>query len=117
MERLVESIAKDAPVSKTQKILYGLFTVGGQYIWTRANRYITEQGWGELDEVTSDAPDRHGSLILWISATVGSTKQGVPVPSSRREILESLHSDQFPGLFGQRKVKRKRGKAKEKGKE
>ncbi|ORY91022.1 Pex12 amino terminal region-domain-containing protein [Syncephalastrum racemosum] len=48
--RALESIAKDAPLSKTQKILYGLFTVGGQYAWIRANRYITEQGWGELDE-------------------------------------------------------------------
>lgn len=47
---LVESIAKDAPLTKTQKILYGLFTVGGQYAWTRANRYITSKGWGELDE-------------------------------------------------------------------
>ncbi|KAL7321101.1 peroxisome assembly protein (Peroxin-2) [Mucor circinelloides] len=45
-----ESIAKDAPLTKTQKILYGLFTVGGQYAWTRANRYITSKGWGELDE-------------------------------------------------------------------
>lgn len=47
---LVESIAKDAPLTQTQKILYGLFTVGGQYAWTRANRYITSKGWGELDE-------------------------------------------------------------------
>ncbi|KAI7850591.1 Pex12 amino terminal region-domain-containing protein [Circinella umbellata] len=46
----LESIAKDAPLSQTQKVLYGVFTVGGQYAWTRANRYITSQGWGELDE-------------------------------------------------------------------
>ncbi|KAI9492243.1 Pex12 amino terminal region-domain-containing protein [Zychaea mexicana] len=46
----LESIAKDAPLSQAQKILYGVFTVGGQYAWSRANRYITSQGWGELDE-------------------------------------------------------------------
>lgn len=48
---IVESIAKDSPLTQTQKILYGVLTVGGQYAWTRSNRYITEQGWGELDEV------------------------------------------------------------------
>jgi peroxin-2 len=47
---LVESIAKDAPLTQTQKIAYGVLTVGGQYIWSRANRYITAKGWGELDE-------------------------------------------------------------------
>lgn len=47
----VESIAKDAPLTKTQKIAYGVLTVGGQYAWTRTNRYITERGWGELEEV------------------------------------------------------------------
>ncbi|KAI8070828.1 Pex12 amino terminal region-domain-containing protein [Gongronella butleri] len=50
---ILESIAKDAPLTKTQKIIYGLLTVGGQYAWTRSNRYITEQGWGELDETTT----------------------------------------------------------------
>lgn len=30
--------------------MYGVLTVGGQYAWTRANRYITMKGWGELDE-------------------------------------------------------------------
>lgn len=49
---LVESIARDAPLTQTQKILYGIFTVGGQYAWSRANRIITSRGWGELDEVT-----------------------------------------------------------------
>ncbi|CAO3653654.1 unnamed protein product [Cunninghamella echinulata] len=47
---ILESIAKDAPLTKTQKIIYGILTVGGQYAWTRSNRYITEKGWGELDE-------------------------------------------------------------------
>ncbi|ORZ10518.1 Pex12 amino terminal region-domain-containing protein [Absidia repens] len=47
---VLESIAKDAPLTKSQKIAYGVLTVGGQYAWTRANRYITEKGWGELDE-------------------------------------------------------------------
>lgn len=47
---VVESIAKDAPLTQGQKIAYGLFTVGGQYTWTRANRFITVRGWGELDE-------------------------------------------------------------------
>ncbi|KAI7885942.1 Pex12 amino terminal region-domain-containing protein [Mucor mucedo] len=45
-----ESIAKDAPLTQGQKIAYGLFTVGGQYAWTRANRYITMRGWGEMDD-------------------------------------------------------------------
>ncbi|CAO3649572.1 unnamed protein product [Cunninghamella blakesleeana] len=47
---ILESIAKDTPLTKTQKIIYGILTVGGQYAWTRTNRYITEKGWGELDE-------------------------------------------------------------------
>ncbi|KAI8975032.1 Pex12 amino terminal region-domain-containing protein [Mycotypha africana] len=46
----LESIAKNAALTKTQKILYGLFAVGGQYVWTRLNRYITSEGWGELEE-------------------------------------------------------------------
>lgn len=37
-------------MTQGQKIAYGLFTVGGQYAWTRANRYITMKGWGEMDE-------------------------------------------------------------------
>lgn len=37
-------------MTQTQKIAYGVLTVGGQYIWSRANRYITARGWGELDE-------------------------------------------------------------------
>ncbi|CEG68793.1 hypothetical protein RMATCC62417_04985 [Rhizopus microsporus] len=46
----VESIAKDAPLTKSQKIGYGLLTVGGQYVWTRLSRLTTEKGWGELEE-------------------------------------------------------------------
>ncbi|KAI9480439.1 MAG: Pex12 amino terminal region-domain-containing protein [Benjaminiella poitrasii] len=45
-----ESIARDAPLTKGQKIAYGVLTVGGQYVWTRLNRYVTAKGWGELDE-------------------------------------------------------------------
>ncbi|KAF7727159.1 peroxisome assembly protein (Peroxin-2) [Apophysomyces ossiformis] len=54
----LESIAKDAPLTKTQKILYGLLTVGGQYAWSRGNRIITARGWSELDEV----PNPGGSI-------------------------------------------------------
>ncbi|KAI8576085.1 hypothetical protein K450DRAFT_193124 [Umbelopsis ramanniana AG] len=46
----LESFAKDAPITKTQKILYGLFMVGGQYTWSRLSRLMTTQGWGALDE-------------------------------------------------------------------
>ncbi|KAI9248640.1 Pex12 amino terminal region-domain-containing protein [Sporodiniella umbellata] len=46
----LESIAKDAPLTKTQKVCYGMLTVGGQYAWTRASRTATDKGWGELDE-------------------------------------------------------------------
>ncbi|KAG0164202.1 peroxisome assembly protein (Peroxin-2) [Apophysomyces sp. BC1034] len=46
----LESIAKDAPLTKTQKIMYGLLAVGGQYAWSRSNRIITARGWSELDE-------------------------------------------------------------------
>ncbi|KAI8377900.1 Pex12 amino terminal region-domain-containing protein [Radiomyces spectabilis] len=46
----LESIATDAPLTKTQKIIYGVLTVGGQYAWTRLNRLVTIRGWGELDE-------------------------------------------------------------------
>lgn len=60
---IVESIAKDSPLTQTQKILYGVLTVGGQYAWTRSNRYITEQGWGELDEVR----ERHGGCMILLT--------------------------------------------------
>ncbi len=46
----VESIAKDAPLTKAQKISYGILTVGGQYAWTRISRIATNKGWGELEE-------------------------------------------------------------------
>ncbi|KAL0090999.1 Pex12 amino terminal region-domain-containing protein [Phycomyces blakesleeanus] len=46
----LESIAKDAPLTKTQKIIYGVLSVGGQYAWTRTSRLVTSRGWGELDE-------------------------------------------------------------------
>lgn len=46
----LESIAKDAPLTKTQKITYGVLTIGGQYVWTRVSRMATDKGWGELDE-------------------------------------------------------------------
>ncbi|KAI9315692.1 Pex12 amino terminal region-domain-containing protein [Dichotomocladium elegans] len=46
----LESVAKDAPLTQGQKIAYGVLTIGGQYAWSRANRYITARGWGELDE-------------------------------------------------------------------
>ncbi|KAI8990324.1 Pex12 amino terminal region-domain-containing protein [Pilobolus umbonatus] len=46
----LEAIAQDAPLTNGQKLAYGIFTVGGQYVWSRVNRYITSKGWGELDE-------------------------------------------------------------------
>ncbi|GAB5588404.1 peroxisome assembly protein (Peroxin-2) [Umbelopsis nana] len=46
----LECFAKDAPITKTQKILYGLFMVGGQYTWSRLSRLMTTQGWGALEE-------------------------------------------------------------------
>lgn len=46
----MESIAKDAPLTKAQKISYGILTVGGQYAWTRISRIATNKGWGELEE-------------------------------------------------------------------
>lgn len=46
----LESIAQDAPLTVGQKIAYGVFTVGGQYAWSRLNRHVTAKGWGELDE-------------------------------------------------------------------
>ncbi|KAF9186759.1 peroxisome assembly protein (Peroxin-2) [Haplosporangium sp. Z 767] len=46
----LQSTAKDAPLTKTQKIAYGAVTVGGQYIMERLNHVVTAQGWGELPE-------------------------------------------------------------------
>ncbi|CAM0137000.1 peroxisome assembly protein (Peroxin-2) [Umbelopsis sp. WA50703] len=46
----LESFAKDAQLTKTQKIMYGVFMVGGQYTWSRMSRLMTTQGWGALDE-------------------------------------------------------------------
>ncbi|KAG0255569.1 peroxisome assembly protein (Peroxin-2) [Mortierella polycephala] len=46
----LQSTAKDAPLTKTQKVAYGAVTVGGQYIMERLNRVVTAQGWGELPE-------------------------------------------------------------------
>ncbi|CAH1763152.1 2840_t:CDS:2 [Entrophospora sp. SA101] len=46
----LQSIAKDAPLTKFQKYLYGIVTVGGQYVLMRINRLVIAQGWSELDE-------------------------------------------------------------------
>ncbi|KAG9327306.1 hypothetical protein KVV02_007082 [Mortierella alpina] len=46
----LQSTAKDAPLTKAQKITYGVVTVGGQYVMERLNRMATAQGWGELPE-------------------------------------------------------------------
>ncbi|ORZ15984.1 Pex12 amino terminal region-domain-containing protein [Lobosporangium transversale] len=46
----LQSTAIDTPLTKAQKIAYGVFTVGGQYVMERLNRVVTEQGWGELQE-------------------------------------------------------------------
>ncbi|KAF9169444.1 peroxisome assembly protein (Peroxin-2) [Mortierella sp. AD011] len=46
----LQSTSTDASLTKTQKIVYGVFTVGGQYIMERLNLIVTAQGWGELPE-------------------------------------------------------------------
>ncbi|KAF8929973.1 Vacuolar protein sorting-associated protein 41 [Haplosporangium bisporale] len=46
----LQSTATDAHLTKTQKIVYGVVTVGGQYVMERVNGIVTEQGWGELPE-------------------------------------------------------------------
>ncbi|KAG0202292.1 peroxisome assembly protein (Peroxin-2) [Mortierella sp. GBA30] len=46
----LQSTATDAPLTKTQKVAYGVVTVGGQYVMERLNRVVTAQGWGELPE-------------------------------------------------------------------
>ncbi|KAG0325423.1 peroxisome assembly protein (Peroxin-2) [Podila humilis] len=46
----LQSTATDARLTKTQKIVYGAATVGGQYVMERVNGIVTEQGWGELPE-------------------------------------------------------------------
>ncbi|KAK5822608.1 Pex12 amino terminal region-domain-containing protein [Linnemannia elongata] len=46
----LQSTSSDAPLTKTQKITYGVVTVGGQYLMERLNRVVTAQGWGELPE-------------------------------------------------------------------
>ncbi|KAG0031902.1 peroxisome assembly protein (Peroxin-2) [Podila clonocystis] len=46
----LQSTAMDARLTKTQKIAYGVVTVGGQYVMEKVNSIVTEQGWGELPE-------------------------------------------------------------------
>ncbi|KAG0222409.1 Pex12 amino terminal region-domain-containing protein [Mortierella sp. GBAus27b] len=46
----LQSTATDAPLTKTQKVAYGVITVGGQYVLERLNGAMTSQGWGELPE-------------------------------------------------------------------
>ncbi|RUP19747.1 Pex12 amino terminal region-domain-containing protein [Jimgerdemannia flammicorona] len=46
----LESIAIDSTLTRFQRIMYGAITVGGQYAWTRLNRLVTAQGWGDLGE-------------------------------------------------------------------
>ncbi|RHZ56709.1 hypothetical protein Glove_397g8 [Diversispora epigaea] len=47
---LLQSTAKDAPLTKFQKYAFGIMTIGGQYVWMRMNRIVTAQGWGELED-------------------------------------------------------------------
>lgn len=47
----MESIAIDSPLTRFQRVMYGALTVGGQYAWTRLNRLVAAQGWGDLAEV------------------------------------------------------------------
>ncbi|OZJ05698.1 hypothetical protein BZG36_01414 [Bifiguratus adelaidae] len=44
---------KDAPLAFWQKFSYALLTIGGQYVWTRVNRLMTDQGWGDEEEETT----------------------------------------------------------------
>ncbi|KAF8977427.1 peroxisome assembly protein (Peroxin-2) [Entomortierella lignicola] len=46
----LQSTSTDAALTKSQKIIYGIFTVGGQYITERINLVISAQGWGDLPE-------------------------------------------------------------------
>ncbi|KAG0325097.1 peroxisome assembly protein (Peroxin-2) [Dissophora globulifera] len=46
----LQSTATDARLTRTQKITYGVITVGGQYVMERLNHVVTSQGWGELPE-------------------------------------------------------------------
>ncbi|CAG8489460.1 9970_t:CDS:2 [Diversispora eburnea] len=48
---LLQSTAKDAPLTKFQKYAFGIMTIGGQYVWMRINQIVTAQGWGELEDV------------------------------------------------------------------
>ncbi|KAJ1970986.1 peroxisome assembly protein (Peroxin-2) [Dimargaris xerosporica] len=41
-----------APLSRWQMAGYGVLLVGGQYGWTRLNRWITVAGWSEFDDLT-----------------------------------------------------------------
>ncbi|CAG8484176.1 7136_t:CDS:2 [Paraglomus brasilianum] len=46
----LQSTANDAPLSKMRRVLFGLFTIGGQYVWAKVNRLVTAFSWGDLAE-------------------------------------------------------------------
>jgi len=39
-----------AALSTIQKILYGVFTIGGEWLWARITRLSINQGWGDMAE-------------------------------------------------------------------
>jgi hypothetical protein len=92
LDSLVQSTSSDATLTKTQKITYGVVTVGGQYFMERLNRVVTAQGWGELPEVRSSDIGFRTFVPTLGSGTVDLT---CPSPFVNRTTSRGRHGISF----------------------
>lgn len=110
---IVQSTATDARLTKTQKIAYGVVTVGGQYVMERVNGIVTEQGWGELPEVHKPG-DRPVYIIVpviesrdspYLPMSIGQHQaQGMESSSEGIKCLQNRLAHQLFGILVRRQV-------------
>jgi len=57
------TLAPGARLTSKQKLLFGLLSVGGRWLWARMHKYMQDQGWGLYEQVGRWMMSR-GVLVL-----------------------------------------------------
>ncbi|RUP19748.1 hypothetical protein BC936DRAFT_139293 [Jimgerdemannia flammicorona] len=104
----LESIAIDSTLTRFQRIMYGAITVGGQYAWTRLNRLVTAQGWGDLGEAGVSSIYCHFELLITRMMLIcrcggnldtdESAKDFLEFDATRRRLVQDVVVAQFLGI-------------------